>query len=153
MAKCQKCDEPIPTRIAVGDREIQYSRKRLYCFDCKPRKCNPIEPNPDTTCESCDRQYKYDKSRGHRKTICNSCAANRKRHTRKQKAIKYKGGICMLCGYDRCEQALSFHHINPTTKLFAISGSHARAWETVMKELDKCLLVCANLSCRSRERS
>lgn len=29
-------------------------------------------------------------------------------------AIAYKGGKCQCCGYDKCIQALEFHHIDPT---------------------------------------
>lgn len=68
-----------------------------------------------------------------------------KRRDTKLKAVEYKGGKCEICGYDRCVWALDFHHINPEDKYFAIgSRGYARSWESVRKELDKCILVCAN---------
>lgn len=60
-------------------------------------------------------------------------------------AVEYKGGACEICGYNKCEIALVFHHLNPTQKDFALSmGGYTRSWEKVKKELDKCTLLCSN---------
>ena len=61
----------------------------------------------------------------------------------KLKAVNYKGGSCEKCGYNKCLDALTFHHINPAEKDFQISEM-CRKWETVKNELDKCILVCSN---------
>jgi 5-methylcytosine-specific restriction endonuclease McrA len=61
------------------------------------------------------------------------------------KAIEALGGKCMRCGYNKCMDALEFHHKNPTDKDFCISGKgYCRSWEKVSKELEKCDLLCAN---------
>jgi predicted HNH restriction endonuclease len=40
---------------------------------------------------------------------------------------------------------LDFHHVDSTKKEFGIGNSgYTRSWEKVKKELDKCILVCAN---------
>lgn len=63
----------------------------------------------------------------------------------KQIAIDYKGGCCERCGYDKYNGALEFHHTNPTEKDFNISKlKQTNFTEKVKKELDKCILVCAN---------
>ena len=50
-----------------------------------------------------------------------------------------------MCGYDRCQWALDFHHLDPSQKEFGISmDGITRSWERVQKELDKCVLVCSN---------
>lgn len=60
-------------------------------------------------------------------------------------AREYKGGKCMLCGYKRCPDALEFHHNNPNSKVFGLSVKGlTRSWERIKKEIDKCVLVCAN---------
>jgi hypothetical protein len=28
--------------------------------------------------------------------------------------VSYKGGRCQICGYDRCIEALEFHHRDPS---------------------------------------
>ena len=42
-------------------------------------------------------------------------------------------------------QALEFHHTDSDGKDFGISAKgYTRSWEEVRKELDKCILLCAN---------
>lgn len=67
---------------------------------------------------------------------------NWKKNKRKQ-LIEYKGGKCKICGYNKCEQALDFHHINPKDKNFNIS-SNSYSFDKMKKEVDKCILLCAN---------
>lgn len=63
----------------------------------------------------------------------------------RQLAIAYKGGKCSRCGYDRCLEALEFHHISSDSKDFGISArGHSRSWERTKAELNKCVLLCAN---------
>ena len=57
--------------------------------------------------------------------------------------MEYKGGKCIVCGYNRCITALEFHHLDPSEKDFAIGGKTI-AWDKLKVELDKCVLVCAN---------
>lgn len=35
--------------------------------------------------------------------------------------VREAGGRCRLCGYDRCQAALEFHHVDRADKVFAIS--------------------------------
>jgi predicted transcriptional regulator len=72
-------------------------------------------------------------------------AVQTRRKKIKKLAIDYKGGSCQRCGYNKCDGALEFHHLDPTKKDFSISSSgNTRAWEVIKKELDKCIMVCAN---------
>ena len=70
-------------------------------------------------------------------------------HTRRKKvrrmAVEYKGGKCEMCGYDRCVDALEFHHNDQSGKKFGISEKgYTRSWKMVKDELDKCVMICAN---------
>lgn len=72
-------------------------------------------------------------------------AVNKRRRKIKKMAIEYKGGKCQKCGYNKCNAALEFHHIDSNEKDFNISKKgHCRSWEKVKDELDKCILVCSN---------
>ncbi len=72
-------------------------------------------------------------------------AVTKRRHKLREMAREYKGGKCMLCGYKRCPGALEFHHKDPKKKEFAISvRGLTRSWEKIQKELEKCVLICAN---------
>ncbi len=51
----------------------------------------------------------------------------------------------MVCGTVRHNCVFDFHHVDPKTKSFGVSGSGiTRAWSAVEAELKKCILVCAN---------
>lgn len=63
---------------------------------------------------------------------------------RKIKAIEYKGGKCLKCGYNTCPAALEFHHRDPSQKEFVWSTMRNKKWKDVLKELDKCDLLCSN---------
>lgn len=72
-------------------------------------------------------------------------AVAKRRKKVREMAINYKGNKCMVCGYNRCIQALEFHHIGNSQKDFGISDKgYTRSWEKVKKEIDKCVLLCAN---------
>jgi hypothetical protein len=66
----------------------------------------------------------------------------------KLKCVEYMGGGCSVCGYDKCIEALEFHHLDPKTKDKDLS--HGRGVDTrisfdnLKRELNKCILVCAN---------
>jgi hypothetical protein len=74
---------------------------------------------------------------------CSVDAVHKRRHRLKEMAIEYKGGKCERCGYDKSKRALSFHHLDPNEKEFAVSSAN-KSWDSVKKELDKCILVCCN---------
>ena len=65
------------------------------------------------------------------------------RKDKKEKLVAYKGGKCEKCGYDKCITALNFHHLDPEKKEFSISSS-SFSYEKLLKEVDKCILLCAN---------
>ncbi len=66
----------------------------------------------------------------------------------RQKAIKYKciqhlGGKCCQCGTDNIH-VLSFHHKNPDKKEFKLSGKFSSKLSNIIKEIEKCELICHN---------
>jgi len=72
-------------------------------------------------------------------------AVHARRKKVRQQAVEYKGGKCEVCGYDRCVDALEFHHNDLSDKKFGISEKgYTRSWKDVVKALDKCKLICAN---------
>ena len=59
--------------------------------------------------------------------------------------VNYKGSRCKICGYNKCSEALEFHHLSSSGKDFGISDrGYTRSWAKIKEELDKCILVCAN---------
>lgn len=67
------------------------------------------------------------------------------RRRAKEYALKAFKEKCGICGYDKCPQALEFHHLNPEEKDFGLSSKGVtRAWSKVSEELKKCVCLCAN---------
>ena len=95
------------------------SKSRLYCYDC----------SGESTREN-------NETRKHQKTIL--------RRSMKKQAIKLLGGKCCICGYDRCIDALEFHHKDPNQKDFKIGSGNTMSWKEYRKEAEKCILVCSN---------
>jgi len=63
----------------------------------------------------------------------------------KQRMKNLKINGCAICGYNECNAALDFHHVNPKNKTFQMSLTNmSRNAEKVAVELNKCILLCAN---------
>ena len=65
--------------------------------------------------------------------------------------IKYKGGACAHCGYDKFYGALTFHHLDPSMKRYEWKQMKFLHRRTIRKELDKCILLCNN--CHAEEHA
>ena len=78
--------------------------------------------------------------------MSNKDNVQRWRDNTKQRMIDAMGGKCQKCGYNKCNSALEFHHIDPSKKLFELKTALERpkAWDTIVQELKKCVLLCAN---------
>ena len=77
--------------------------------------------------------------------LCRQQKVSAWRRKLKAMLVDEAGGRCALCGYDRCQAALQFHHRDPTDKAFAISHQGlTRSLARAREEARKCILVCAN---------
>jgi transposase len=79
---------------------------------------------------------------------CKRCRMERvaqRRRAVKRKLVEEAGGRCVICGYDRCQQVLEFHHLDPDLKEFQLSHNGAtRSLAKSRAEARKCILLCAN---------
>lgn len=73
-------------------------------------------------------------------------AVKRWRKNTKAKMVAAMGSKCQCCGYNSCNEALAFHHIDPTIKDMGFGDTRAnpKKWEKLVEELKKCILVCHN---------
>lgn len=130
MRECRKCGEIIPNRLKIGDK-VHVLKSRKFCISCSPF-------NVHNTKKDIDSEPK-------RKISCTSKCQKDKRTRLRERVLEYKGSKCEICGYDKCKQALEFHHLVKEDKLFSISSNCATySWEKVREEVDKCILLCAN---------
>ena len=164
MPTCKKCNTKFPMKMEI-DGKIRNFGTRKYCLKCSPfgqhntkvlhlRDLDDYDvscPNvarlkdPQCKCLDCGRGFIYNKSQGHRRTLCNSCSVRRAQRKRKKKIVDTFGGKCIHCGYDRCYDALEFHHPDSNVKTETPSYIISKwSFERAIKELRECDLVCAN---------
>jgi len=164
MKICKKCGNKIPWRIKLENGKNLCSPTRSYCFVCSPpgsrikigrngtptteikngkvyRKCSRCSSIKEETAD-----YFFRRTRGGFSSYCRECDCKimvERVKRLKQKAIEYKGGKCIICGYNKCNRSLDFHHICPSKKDFHIADG-SRDFNKIKEELDKCILICKN---------
>lgn len=90
-----------------------------------------------------ERRRQQNKEKSERCNLRKGFHVTNWRRRTKRRLIEYKGGKCIICGYDKdCPSAYAFHHRDPSIKEFNIS-SKCFAYDTLVKEVDKCDLMCA----------
>lgn len=78
---------------------------------------------------------------------CKECVRKRERekHSRHKDILNdYKKQLsCRKCGDNR-HYVLDFHHIDPEQKDYNISDGPRTKMETMLKEIEKCVILCSN---------
>lgn len=69
-----------------------------------------------------------------------------RRHRIKAELLEMRGGRCTACGFAKSVSALSFHHRDPESKEFNVSGTNlTRIRRSVLEvETAKCDVYCLN---------
>lgn len=150
MPICAKCSDRFPNIIVI-DGKMRMLCSRKYCLKCSPfglhntKKIHvPGVMETNLICTSCGRKYVYVKMNGSTRLICNSCVQTRRKRKMKKRGVALLGGICKKCGYSKCIDALSFHHLDQNEKKFTISRSYNISWDRLVVEIKKCDLLCSN---------
>ena len=94
------------------------------------------------TCEKCGADIK--KKWKVVTLFCRQCNQSIKRRKRKKILVDLLGGSCIICGYNKCLEALQFHHREESHKTISISKNLSGSFKNLKKEIQKCILVCAN---------
>lgn len=160
MPICRRCGEYFKGRLRI-DGVIRNLYKRFYCTKCSPFKKHNTKKlySDDEDCElgqkKCARCKKtknvsdfYLRENGiTTHSYCRDCnreSASIRILETKKRAVEYKGGKCLICGYNKCLRALDFHHTDKKNKSFSMGHVVGRKFENIKSELDKCVLVCKN---------
>ena len=162
MRNCKKCNIFIP-RYCVWKNKKLDCKSRCYCINCRPPKHIEISPITKCSiietmiCQKCGgtfprRQIIDNKTRSyHHRKYCTSCsplqihaAKSQKNKITKSQLVNLKGGCCQICGYNKCNRNLHFHHVDQNTKEFSVGRYFSRRLQKVIEELNKCVLLCAN---------
>lgn len=154
----------IEQRLSILDCARTLSRSQteirwyLKAFGIRRNTYNSIQGPEERECTKCKikknvaefyyQSYKNNKRKSRQGSWCKSCMSDQVKERQrkyKQQAVDYKGGKCSICGYSRYYGALEFHHLDPKLKDIDLSKfSRHPLSDEGKKELDKCILVCAN---------
>lgn len=93
-------------------------------------------------CIICEKDFKQLQGRNRKR--CNACNTKIRRYRNKIKAIQLLGGKCNRCGFDQHPAALEFHHKDEKLKSFMIGEVANKSWNSIVKEVEKCELLCSN---------
>ena len=127
----------------MGDNNQKVSEDEKEQFQKMYDEIGSLKKVAKLTGRSFETVKKYVQVRTRVKKVTNSESVRVWRKRTKKKLIEYKGGKCELCGYNKCDSALQFHHKDPTEKDFSISGK-SLSFDRLKEEVDKCMLVCSN---------
>ena len=103
-------------------------------------------------CGSCKQEknencFYFCAAKGRFQTYCKPCLYTFQKQRwkdRKLKVIEIMGGKCFLCNYKKNVAALELHHLDPVQKDYQWTQLRQMKWETIMEEIQKCQLLCAN---------
>lgn len=145
MPTCRQCNASFPI-IMIIDGKRRNLCNRKFCLDCSPfgahNTSTKVEHDGACVCTKCDRKFTFDRKKGHRRAICNTCLVNSRRPIAKKWAVTFKGGSCLICSYSKCMSALDFHHLDPAAKEQEISDMYLASRSRLQAELEKCVLLC-----------
>lgn len=155
MKVCKKCGNVFKNRVFI-DGEYKILKNRSFCLECSPwGKHNTKDLikaeilQGKIKCARCgevkDKECFSKKTKTTYHSYCKECLylIQKNRWIKiKKEAVEYKGGKCIICGYNKNISALVFHHRDPSQKEFDWNRLRLRSKKTILMELDKCDLYC-----------
>lgn len=145
---CEKCGEDNFFKLEF--HHIDDNDKEYNFADIKYLKWSTIEKEINKCmllCRNCHMELHYSESNHKNIKIVN-----------KKTFLLFKNIFeCQECGYNECNSALDFHHIDKNEKKFKISEISKIYYnvqdlaDEIEEELNKCVVICKN--CHSLEHS
>lgn len=140
----------IADRCGVSATTVRHWLRRHELRTEPARYSRRDVPKPEQLQRECERHgwgpFVRVGALGHyRCARCNSEGVSERRRRLKEILVAEAGGCCAVCGFDAYVGALHFHHRDPSTKAFEVSGRGiTRSLQRLRLEAAKCVLLCAN---------
>ena len=142
MKKCFKCNNDIPKKATIDGKQRNL-QNRKFCLVCSPfgihntSSITPRDPSKTNT----RKQYA---NWTEEQKINHRANCSKRGNNIKLDLVNLSGGKCLKCGYNKCVQALHFHHVDPSQKSFCLNSRNVRInQEAVLEEWKKCILLCS----------
>lgn len=154
--KCEKCKNYFSSSKVI-DGKKRNLKSRKYCLECSPfgkhntqNLLDDKNPKDKKQCYLCKETLEISSFYATKKKIsseckkCNKLRVNESLRERKKILVDTLGGKCMNCGYSKNINALTFHHRDANEKSFTVASRLTSNIETLLEEIKKCDLLCAN---------
>ena len=134
LIKSCKSTREISNECKVSQSNVRYWLKK-YDLKTNPKKCykcNCGETNPDNF---------Y----GNKKSICSKCHNQytiKKGQEKRNTAIDYLGGKCVICGFSKWKCSLHIHHLDKKKKDPNFKSMRGWSWTKIKKEIKGCVILC-----------
>lgn len=140
----------ICTKCGLSEPQVTFEVQRRQCVECVQAY------NKAYYAKNAQKFKEYrETNRGHYRKL-NVEILRRKRLERYAEYERIKSVPCTDCGEPFPSYVMDFDHRDPLTKLGNVSTMVKKSipWETVLKEIEKCDVVCANCHrVRTHERA
>ena len=129
-----------------------YDRDRHWCPLEKFYNDSRANDGLVCICKMCDKKYRQSPNG----RINNHKAGSKQRRRARRIRDDLKSNGCAICGYNKCIDALEFHHVNPEDKKFNLEVTSMMVGdEKLVNEINKCIILCSNchIEIHTKERS
>lgn len=148
MRQCRKCGKEFKLSAKIDGKRRNFAGRK-FCLECSPFGSKNTKPDDPS------RQSKYGQKNYKKNPYGTWTKEAREDYVRKyylrglerkKQLVEMKGGKCQTCGYCKCLRCLTFHHRDASLKEFSLTMREiaGMSWESVLKELEKCDLLCLN---------
>ena len=123
--KCPHCGRILPVE-QFGFKDKAHTKLNSWCSECTKQKSKEIRA------ANIEKYRELDK------------AKKAKTYAMKREIVdSFKSKGCIICG-EKETACLDFHHLNPSEKDFQVSALNNKGLKTILAEIEKCVILCAN---------
>ena len=147
----------IAVELNCSQSTVKYWLKRYNLKTINTRKYEHIKVDENEKycpkCETIKLKSEFYKKKLNSEVLqsyckeCNHEDVKKRVKNIKLKMLDYKGNQCVDCKLHLNETKacdFDFHHLNPKEKDVNFEIIRWKDWETITKELDKCVILCSN---------
>lgn len=123
--KCPHCGRTLPI-TQFGYKDKAHTKLNSWCLECTKQK------GKESRAANIEIYRERDKIQ------------KAKQYSKKREIIdNIKSSGCIICGETETV-CLDFHHLDPSQKDFKVSSLNNKGLKTILAEVDKCVILCAN---------